>query len=206
MTRRGDAVQALIAHVEVLARVGLDLIQIREPDLEARTLLRLVQGALEATRGTRARVVVNDRADVALAAGAAGVHLRGDSAPAARVRALAPTGWLIGCSVHTAAEAALASSTGAVDYLIAGTMFPTTSKPTDTPTLGEAGLRRICRTATVPVLAIGGLTEARARDAAAAGAGGIAAIGLFSEFGDEASAAAAVAAIRASFVAGGAGG
>ena len=71
----------LVALIGEAARAGVDLIQIREPDLDDRALVTLARAAVAAVRGTPARVIVNDRADVALAAGAAGVHLRGDSMP-----------------------------------------------------------------------------------------------------------------------------
>jgi thiamine-phosphate pyrophosphorylase len=136
------------------------------------------------TRGTRTRVVVNERVDVAIACGADGVHLRADSLPAAAVRAIAPPAFLIGRSVHTATEAR-ASGT-AVDYLLAGTVWPTQSKPLDYALLGVTGLAGIVAAAAVPVLAIGGVTIERAGEAAAAGAAGVASIGLFQgpEHGD----------------------
>ena len=95
--------------------------------------------AVAAVRGTRARILVNDRPDVALAAGAHGVHLRGDSAPARRVRAAVPPSFLIGRSVHSLDEIAQVSDEGSVDYLLFGTVFATASKP-DRPASGIAGL------------------------------------------------------------------
>src|SRR5438309_2248138 len=115
------------------AAAGIDLIQVREPDLEARDLAGVVTDLVEATRGTGTRIVVNDRLDVALACGAAGVHLRGDSFGAARVRRMVPASFVIGRSVHSVEEAA--SAQGA-DYLIAGTLFATTSKSPGHPLLG----------------------------------------------------------------------
>src|SRR5690242_20654613 len=109
------------------AEAGVDIIQVRERDLEARELCALVEAVVGATHGSSTRVVVNDRLDVALSAGAGGVHLRGDSIPAARVRALAPAGFLVGASVRTAGEAVDAARW--CDYLAAGTVFPTNSKP-----------------------------------------------------------------------------
>ena len=97
---------------------GVELIQIRERDLEANGLTSLVRRCVDAVGGTRARVLVNDRLDVALAAGAHGVHLRSDSIEARRVPELLPAGALVGRSVHTAAEAASIAREGVVDYLI----------------------------------------------------------------------------------------
>jgi thiamine-phosphate pyrophosphorylase len=121
-------------------------------------------------------VVVNDRIDVAIACGADGVHLRGDSIPVDAARRLAPADFLIGRSIHGVDEAACAAG---ADYVIAGTVFPTASKPAETRTLGIAGLRAIVRAIDRPVLAIGGIAGDRIDEVAAAGAAGFAAIGLF---------------------------
>lgn len=158
------------------AAAGIDLFQIRERDLEARALASLVSAVLDAVRRSRMRVVVNDRVDVALACGADGVHLRADSIGVADVRRLAPRPFIVGRSVHSPDEAA--ASAGA-DYLIAGTVFPTTSKPDATSWLGVAGLRSVVQASPSPVLAIGGISRERFADVAAAGAAGVAAIALF---------------------------
>jgi thiamine-phosphate pyrophosphorylase len=158
---------------------GVDIIQVRERDLEAGALSALVAAIVAVTRGSATRVVVNDRVDVALASGADGVHLRGDSMPAARVRPVAPLGFLICSAVHNVGEAAVAA--GASDYLIAGTVFPTASKPGMTGLLGLDGLAGIARAVSVPVLAIGGMSVARAADVARTGAQGLAAISLFAD-------------------------
>jgi thiamine-phosphate pyrophosphorylase len=161
------------------ARGGINVIQIREPRLDARSLVTLVRAAIDAVAGYPARVVVNDRLDVALAAGAAGVHLRGDSIAAADARALAPAGFLIGRSVHSVSEAAGVARGGGCDYLLFGTVFESASKPPGHAAAGVETLGRVCAAVTLPVLAIGGVTLANADRAAAAGAAGIAAIGLF---------------------------
>ena len=159
------------------ADAGVDLIQVREGDLGAGALSALVADILRATRGSGTRVVVNDRVDVAMACGADGVHLRGDSVPASRVRDVAPAGFLIGCSVRGPDDARRAAASA--DYLIAGTVFPTTSKPGMTGCLGLTGLAGIVSAVKVPVLAIGGMSVQRAGEVAAAGAAGLAAISLF---------------------------
>jgi thiamine-phosphate pyrophosphorylase len=155
---------------------GIDMIQVRERGLDDGALASLVTELVRLTRGTSTRVIVNDRLDVALACRADGVHLRGDSIPPEAARSIAPEGFLIGRSVHREQEA---KALAGVDYLIAGTVFPTSSKPGLTEWLGVEGLARICRSAAVPVLAIGGVTADRLPDVAAAGAAGIAGIGLF---------------------------
>ena len=166
----------LVAQARRAADAGVDLIQVRERDLESGALAALVTDLLAATRGTATRILVNDRLDVALACGAAGVHLRGDSLPIAAARRLAPAGFLIGRSVHGAAEARAAAD---ADYLIAGTVFASASKAADAPLLGIEGLRAIVEAVRVPVLAIGGIDRSRVAAIAAAGASGLAAIGLF---------------------------
>ena len=166
----------LVAQVRHAVDAGIDLIQVRERDLEAGTLAALVTELLAVTRDTPTRLVVNDRIDVALACGADGVHLRGDSIPIAAARRLAPAGFLIGRSVHGVDEAI--GAVGA-DYLIAGTVFSSASKPGQTPLLGVEGLRAIAAAVEMPVLAIGGIAGDRINDVAAAGAAGFAAIELF---------------------------
>ncbi len=161
------------------AEAGVDIIQIREPDLEAAPLAALVRRAVEMTRGTRARILVNERVDVALAAGAHGVHLRAVSMDARRVRTMVPPGFLIGRSVHGVAEAERIAAGGAVDFLVLGTIFPSRSKPRGHPTLGLQALEAVARRASCPVLAIGGVTMSRAAAIAKTGAAGVAAIGLF---------------------------
>jgi thiamine-phosphate pyrophosphorylase len=156
---------------------GIDFIQIRESDLAADALSAIVADVLEVARGSRTRILVNDRVDVALACGAHGVHLRADSAAPQQVRRIVPPGFVVGQSVHTVTEAAVAADD--VDYLIAGTIWPTSSKPQGHPLLGLDGLTAIVKAARVPVLAIGGVDIERLPAILAAGASGIAGIEIF---------------------------
>jgi thiamine-phosphate pyrophosphorylase len=119
-----DDPDALVRRIAAAARAGVDLVQVRERDLDDRALLSLVRRAREAAAGTGARVVVNDRLDVALAAQADGVHLRADAFAASRARVMAPAPFLIGRSVHTRLEASDAADDGGCDYLFFGTVFP----------------------------------------------------------------------------------
>lgn len=167
---------AVLEQARHAIEAGIDVIQIREEDLAARSLARLVRAVVAAARGSATRVVVNDRLDVGLAAGAAGVHLKGTSIDAVDVRRMAPERFLVGRSVHTVDEARAA---GPVDYLIAGTVWPTASKPSGHMLLGLDGLRDIVQAARVPVIAIGGITQRNAAAVSAAGASGVAAIGAF---------------------------
>ena len=176
--------RCLLRQIGCAVEAGVDVVQVREPDLDARELAALVVDAVAAVRGSRTRLVVNDRLDVALAAGAGGVHLRASSIPPARARAIAPAGFSIGRSVHAAAEAV--SVAGDVDYLIAGTVWPTGSKPAQPPLLGPAGLAALAAAVRVPVLAIGGVTLERVGRVAGCGAAGVAAISLFLRPDDQA--------------------
>ena len=176
---------------------AVDLLQIREPDLSARLLWELVRSVAGRAAGSGTAILVNDRADVARAAGADGVHLPAAGPPCGRVRALGPARWLVGRSTHTIEEI----RTGAdADYLIFGTVFPSASKPAGAPVRGLDGLARAAAVATVPVLAVGGLDVERAARCRRAGAAGVAAIGLFLPPGRAPGAlgiAAATAALRA---------
>jgi len=179
--RLGEAWEpALIERVRAAARAGVHLIQVRERDLTGGPIVRLTEKCVEAVRGTPARVVVNDRFDVALAARAHGVHLRGDSINAARIRRIAPAGFLIGRSVHSVEEALAVTESGAVDYLIFGSVFETGSKP-GREAAGLDALGAVSTATTVPVLAVGGMSASRAGSVARTGASGIAAIGLFAD-------------------------
>lgn len=176
----GQAADALVAAVAAAARAGIDLVQVRERDLDGGALVRLVARCLDASRHTHTRVLVNDRVDVAMAAGAHGVHLRGDSVPAPRVRALVPPGFLIGRSIHSREEAERVSAEGGVDYLIFGAVFSTPSKP-GVAAAGIQALADVVDASPLPVLAVGGITLETARGLGRTGAAGLAAIGVFTD-------------------------
>lgn len=159
---------------------GVDLIQIRVRDVETRALLSLVRSAVKMAAGTVSRVVVNDRLDVALAAGASGVHLGQHSMPARRAREITPGAMLIGVSCHSLDEAREAEAAGA-DYILLGPVFETPSKIAFGPPLGLASFRNISSQIRTPALALGGITAERARRCIEAGAAGIAAIRMFEE-------------------------
>jgi thiamine-phosphate pyrophosphorylase len=167
----GAAQQAAAA-----ARAGVDLVQVRERGLEDRALVALAVALRDAMSGAGARMIVNDRIDVALAAGANGVHLPASALPCARARAIVPDGFLVGRSVHSAAEAVTAEGSGGCDYLIFGTVFESASKPAGHRVAGVRALAEVCAAVRLPVLAIGGITTARIPDVVRAGAAGIAAV------------------------------
>lgn len=178
LSTAADDIDRLVDLVAAAARAGIDMVQIRERDLDARRLTGLVRRCVDVAEGTRTKVLVNDRADVAVAAGAHGVHLRGDSMAAAAVRSLVGDDVLVGRSVHGADEARAVSGAGGVDYVIFGTLYPSASKSAAHPLATHDELAAVCQ-AGVPVLAIGGITVERAAEVARAGAAGIAGISLF---------------------------
>jgi len=177
--RFGLTPAALVERAALAPARGAHLIQVRERDLDDAALLALVTGVIQAVRGAGVPVIVNDRVDVALAAGAAGVHLRGDSPPAARIRTIVPSGFLVGRSVHTLEEIDAAAASGGCDYLMFGTVFPSAGKPAGHPVAGLDGLARAVLHSRLPVVAIGGMTPDREADVARAGAAGLAAVGWF---------------------------
>ena len=180
--RYGAAWQAaLVRQVAAAARSGVQLIQVRERDLDGGPLFALVKACISAVAGTDARVLVNVRVDVAMAAGAHGVHLRGDSVAAAHVRRLTARPFLIGRSVHSVEEARRQGSGADLDFLLFGTVFETASKP-GVAAAGLDALRAVAAAAPVPVLAVGGVTPHRLAAVAGAGAAGAAAIGMFAGF------------------------
>ena len=172
---------ALLARLKAAAAAGAAFLQVRERQLSDRALVAFVRELIEFTRDTGCRVIVNDRPDIAIAAGAAGVHLKDRSLAAVDVRRIAPAAFIVGRSVHAEADAASVEAAGGCDYLLFGTVFPSASKPDDHPIAGIDALRRVCERVSLPVLAIGGINTSRAPSVAAAGAAGVAAISLFAE-------------------------
>ena len=168
----------LLSKIDEAARAGVDLIQIREKDLETRPLLDLVQAALGGSADTPTRIIVNDRLDVAMAAQAAGVHLGHASLPPHIVRRVGPPQFLVGVSCHSLNEALAAESAGA-DYILLGPIFETPSKRAYGPPLGLETLREVAARLRVPSLALGGITVERVLPCLEAGATGIAGITIF---------------------------
>ena len=176
----GSSLPALLAQA---IGCGVALIQIRQKFMETRPLIDLAGPAIERARGTPSRIVINDRLDVALALGAAGVHLGNHSLPAQAVRPIVPPGFLVGVSCHSLEDAQAAESAGA-DYLLLGPVFETPSKRAYGPPLGPLGLdlfRQIAAQVKTPTLALGGITLDRVKPCLDAGAAGIAAIRLFED-------------------------
>jgi thiamine-phosphate pyrophosphorylase len=184
----------LLQTVEAVAAAGVDWIQLREKDLSGRESFELARSALAAVRvgAPQTRILINDRVDVALAAGAGGVHLseNGFSVPDARrlcSRFEQDSGvrldFLIGVSCHSLGSALGAARDGA-DYIYFSPIFHTPSKAFYGPPQGIERLRQICRSISIPVIAIGGVTLENVASCYAAGAAGAAAIRLFQESSD----------------------
>ena len=188
-----DRIASVLARIQAAVAAGVDWVQIREKDLAARELLALSRTAVRAAEETgtaNARVIVNDRLDVALAAGAAGVHLGGESLPAREAARWcrsgnAPADFLIGVSCHATEEAREAEDFGA-SYIFFGPVFDTPAKRRFGPPQGIAKLAEVCRAVRIPVIAIGGITEKNGPECFRAGAAGVAAIRLFQEADDAA--------------------
>jgi thiamine-phosphate pyrophosphorylase len=157
---------------------GADWIQIREKDLSARELFEIAREAVALATPTGVKILINTRFDVALAAGAAGVHLPAGSPAPDRWRTLAPAGFLIGVSCHTIPELRAAEGGGA-DYAVFGPVFPPRSKSSDLAPRGLVGLQQAARSVKIPVLALGGVTEENEAACLAVGAAGIAASSRF---------------------------
>jgi thiamine-phosphate pyrophosphorylase len=193
---------SLLETISAAATAGVDWIQIREKDLEARELAELSALAVRACRGTTARVIVNDRLDVAFAAPAGGAHLGESSLPVAEARRLIEARrktregeFLVGVSCHSTVSARTAAEGGA-DYIFFGPIFPTPAKAAFGAPQGLARLAEVCRAVHVPVLAIGGITAENAAACWECGAAGIAAIRLFQESAQLATSIAQLRALR----------
>lgn len=199
----GNPIDALLGKIEAAAAAGVDWIQLREKDLSGKgyaalareALLRVAQPASPASQTSRIpkhRILINDRLDVAIAERAGGVHLGENSLPVCEAKRLIEAatpgskvgnGFLAGVSCHSL-EAAQSAATAGADYLFFGPVFATSSKAAFGAPQGLSLLAKVCRAATIPVLAIGGITLENAAACFAAGASGIAAIRLFQDAAD----------------------
>src|SRR5215467_8398971 len=159
---RGNVIECAAQAV----RDGVDMIQIREKDLAARELFDLTCRIRDIASGTRTRILINDRLDIALAADIDGVHLPGNGLPADKVR---PFIKVLGVSVHSVPEA-LQAERARADFVVFGAIF---ESPGKTP-VGLAPLKQVVDAIKIPVLAIGGITIENSTEVLKAGASGIA--------------------------------
>ena len=192
----GDkSLSALLDMIRAAAAAGVDWVQIREKDLPARELFALVREAVAlasirpgAIRAPSIKIIVNDRLDVALAAGAAGVHLGHASAPAREVvrwcrEGNAPADFLVGVSCHSLEGAQEAENAG-TSYTYFGPIYETPSKIPFGKPHGAEELAQVARAVRIPVIAIGGVNESNAAQCIRAGAAGIAAIRMIQDVAD----------------------
>jgi thiamine-phosphate pyrophosphorylase len=159
----------------------IPLVQIREKQLTGRVLYELTVSALAITRGTATRLIVNDRVDVACAAGASGVQLTSQSLPVELARKVCGDEFIVGVSTHSLNEALTARDTGA-DFVVFGPVFETTSKRAFGQPQGTEKLRELTTAlGEFPVVAIGGIRVEQVDDCFEAGASGVAAIRLLND-------------------------
>lgn len=167
--------RTLLATVEAALQGGVRAVQLREKDLPAAELLPLAEELRILTRRFAARLLLNDRIDVALAVAADGVHLGGHSLPAAVARHLLGPQRLIGVSTHHPTEIAAAAAAGA-DFVTFGPVFATPSKRAFGPPQGLQALRLACQNSPLPVFALGGIKPCHLAALQSAGAAGAAVI------------------------------
>jgi thiamine-phosphate pyrophosphorylase len=165
-----DGLEGLASRAAAAVRGGATMVQIRLKHTEARVLADVTRALV--TR-LPVPVIVNDRADIALACGAAGVHVGPDDVPAAAIRHIAPPGFLIGVSVGSDAEVPNAAGG---DYTGIGPIYGSTSKLDAGAAIGLLGFAHLAVAAGLPAVAIGGITSATAGDVMATGASGVAVI------------------------------
>ncbi len=161
--------------VEKAVRGGSTCIQLREKEVSVRKLYNMALALLEITRQRGAALIVNDRLDVALAAGADGVHLGQDDLPLPAARRIMPEGMVLGVSVDNVQQAQEAEAAGA-SYLGAGSVFATSTKPDAGSPIGVEAFAAICRSVRIPVVGIGGINAGNAGEVIKAGGAGVAVI------------------------------
>lgn len=176
MLRCCIADRKLVSVADALLAGDVDWVQVRDKDLPVRDLMELVKQVMAMPNPHSAKVLVNSRVDVAIAAGAAGVHLPSGSIAASEWRAIA--NFLIGVSCHSLDDVLRAEKEGA-DYVLYGPVFAPISKISDLAPRGLDELRRVSRAAKIPVLALGGITWENAESCVDAGAAGVAGISMF---------------------------
>jgi thiamine-phosphate pyrophosphorylase len=183
-TTQSEEFQSIVRLVRSAVAAGISLIQLREKSLSIKVLYELATRCADLTRGSDTRLLVNDRADVAVAAAADGVHLTAQSLPVEVIRRSFEQEFLIGVSTHVPAEVDCAAAEGA-DFAVFGPVFDTPSKRRYGVPVGLSGLAEAAGlNSNFPVLAIGGIALKNVRGCFANGASGIAAIRLFEEAGD----------------------
>jgi thiamine-phosphate pyrophosphorylase len=167
----------LLEQLKLIPEALSCMVQIREKHLDAKELLKLSLNAASISLPAGTLLLINERADIALAAGLHGVHLPEKSCPPVKLRTFAPD-LLIGCSVHSNSSAMIAEDSGA-DYLLFGPVFDTPSKRKYGSPQGLEKLAQLCRSTSLPVFALGGITPQNASHCMDAGAYGTAGLSIF---------------------------
>lgn len=182
-TESSDAeFQNILETVERAVHARIPLVQLREKSLRPRVLFELASRAVEISKSSHTKILVNDRVDIALAAGASGAHLTTLSLSAHTIRSITPTQFLIGVSTHSSDEVAAAKD-GDADFVTYSPVFATPSKARYGEPRGLDELRRVTTEFVgFPIVALGGITDIdHVKSALDAGACGVAAIRLFSQ-------------------------
>lgn len=180
--KKVDDLSTLETFIEEAVNAGVDLIQIRERDLSARSLFTLAKNISQLVSNHSVHILINDRADIAAACGI-GVHLTTRSLSPAVVRQRFGEAMLIGASTHSLAEAQAAEAGGA-NFVVFGPVFETASKKIYGEPVGLPALQEVVRQVQIPVLALGGIKLENYRDALQTDAAGIAAISLYTTADD----------------------
>ncbi|MEQ1606211.1 MAG: thiamine phosphate synthase [Pyrinomonadaceae bacterium] len=169
----GEKSREILDIVRIAVEENVPLVQLREKQLTGRNLFELTCQVVELTRGSKTKVLINDRADIAFAGGADGVHLTSTSLPVDVIRARFSTDFLIGISTHTSVEVTDAANRGA-DFAVFGPVFATPGKG---EAVGIQSLSSVCSSSnSFPVIALGGVDESNYDSVLTAGAAGFAAI------------------------------
>ena len=173
--RRWAGERSLAEIVRAAVAGGVTCVQLREKNLDTREFIRVAEELLGVLKPARVPLIINDRVDVALAAGADGVHLGQSDMPIAVARRLGPPDWVIGVSAESLADAVAAEQAGA-DYIGVSPVFATPTKTDTAPPLGLDGLRAIRAAVQTPLVAIGGIHSGNAAEVITAGADGLAVV------------------------------
>jgi thiamine-phosphate pyrophosphorylase len=173
----GDPQRSYVDLAEAILAGGAPLLQLRVKEQPTARFVEIARAVKIAADRRSARLIINDRADIAKLVDAAGVHLGQDDLPPAAARALLGPHKLIGLSTHTLDQALAAARAGVTDYIGFGPIFRTTSKPRPDPTQGLDGLRAVRARVALPIVAIGGITARTMDEVLAAGADAVAMIG-----------------------------
>lgn len=183
--------RATVEIVRAAVAGGVTCVQLREKSCGTREFIEEARALVAVLRDRGVPLIVNDRVDVALAAGAAGVHLGQRDMALADARRLGPPGWIIGISAESVEDAIRAEKEGA-DYIGVSPVFATPTKTDHATPLGLEGLRAIRAAVKIPLVAIGGIQMANARDVIRAGADGLAVVSAIASADSPQAAAAAL--------------